>query len=93
MAITIISENNHHSFSLIKLSKGGIKLIEGGFIYGQQRRVGEVVHWQCERRGICKARVHTKGSQIVKCTNEHVHEPDEESVACQQVKIGMKEGE
>ena len=90
MATTIISENNHQSFSFIKSSKGCIKLIEGGFIYGQQRRVGEVVHWQCERRGICKARVHTKGSQIVKRTNEHLYEPDEESVTCQEVKIGMK---
>ena len=37
-----------------------------------------------------KARVHTKGFQIVKRTNEHLHEPDEESVTCQEVKIVMK---
>ena len=90
MATTIISENNHPSFTLIKSSKGGNKLIEGGFIYGQQRRVGEVVHWQCERRRVCKARVLTKGSQIVKRTNEHLHEPDEESVTSQKVKLGVK---
>ena len=89
MATTIISENNHQSFTLIKSSKGGNKLIEGGFIYGQQRRAGEVIHWQCERRGVFKAKVHTKGLQIVKRTNEHLHEPDEESVTCQEVKIGM----
>ena len=90
MAISIISENNHQSFVSIKSSKGGCKLIEGGFVYGQQRRVREVVHWQCERRGICKARVHTQGSQIVKRTNQHLHEPDEEAVTCQLVKISMK---
>ena len=26
----------------------------------------------------------------MKRTNEHLHEPDEEAVTCQQVKIGMK---
>ena len=40
-ATSIISENNHQSFVVIKLSKGGNKMIEGGFGYGQQRRVGE----------------------------------------------------
>ena len=56
-------------------------------------KVGEVVHWQCERRGVCKARVHTQGSQIVKRANEHLHELDEEAVTCQLVKIGMKRKE
>ena len=25
-----------------------------------------MIHWQCERRGVCKARLHTKGTEIVK---------------------------
>ena len=65
-------------------------MIEGGFIYGKQRRAGEVIHWQCERRGVCKARIHTKGIQIIKRTNEHLHESDEHAVTCQDVMIGMK---
>ena len=34
--------------------------------------MGEVIHWQCEQRGVCKFRVHTKGMQIIKRTNEHL---------------------
>ena len=65
-------------------------MIEGGFVYGQQRRVGDVIHWQCERRGECKARVHTMDMQFVKRTNEHLHEPDEQAVTCQDVKNCVK---
>ena len=65
-------------------------MTEGGYFYGMQRRVGEVIHWQCEQRGVCKARVHTKGMEIVKRTNEHLHSPDEQAVICQATKIGIK---
>ena len=55
-------------------------MIEGGFIYGQQRRVGEVMHWQCDRN----LQSSTKGL-IIKRTNEHLHEPDEQTVTCHEV--------
>ena len=69
MATTIMADNiTHQPCMLIKSTGGGNKMIDGGFIYGQQRKVGEVIHWQCERRGVCKARVHTKGMQIINRT-------------------------
>ena len=69
MATTIIADNiTHQPCMLIKSTGGGNKMIDGGFIYGQQRKVVEVIHWQCERRGVCKARVHTKGMQIINRT-------------------------
>ena len=53
MATTIITDNiTHQPFMLIKSTSGGNKMIDGAFIYGQQRIVGEVIHWQCERRGV-----------------------------------------
>ena len=48
-------------FRLIKSCRGGEKLVEGDYLYDRQRRVGDVKHWQCVKRGICKARVLTKG--------------------------------
>ena len=54
-----------------------------------QRRVGEI-HWQCEQRGVCKARVHTKGTEIVKRSNDHLHPADEQAVICQETKVGIK---
>ena len=49
-----------------------------------------MIHWQCERRGVCKARVHTKGTEIVKRTSEHPLTPDEQAVICQETKVGIK---
>ena len=47
-------------FRLIRTTRGGFKLTEGGYINAKQRRVGDVTHWQCERKGVCKARVGIK---------------------------------
>ena len=41
-------------------------------------------------RGICNARIHTQGTEIVKRTNEHLHAPDEQAVSCCETKIGIK---
>ncbi|KAI6649974.1 hypothetical protein LOD99_6338 [Oopsacas minuta] len=53
------------------------------------RRERDVTHWLCEQRGVCKARVHTKGMVIVKRTNEHSHGPDEQAADCCEAKAGM----
>ena len=65
-------------------------MIEGGFCYRKQRVVKEVTHWLCERRGSCKAIIHTKGLEIVKRTNDHLHAPDEQAASCCEVKAGIK---
>ena len=77
-------------FRLVMSERGGTKLTENEYMYGMQRRVGEMIHWQCERRGVCKARVHTKCTEIVKRTSEHLHAPDEHAVICQETKVGIK---
>ena len=77
-------------FMLIRSQRGGSKLVEGGYVYGVQRRVGEVKHWLCEMRGVCNARVQTQGTEIFKCTNEHLHAPDEQPVSCNETKICIK---
>ena len=77
-------------FRQIRTTRGGFKLTEGGYIYAKQRRVGEVTHWQCERKEVCKARVHTEGMEITKRTNEHLHGPDEQEVSCREIKVGIK---
>ena len=79
------------SFRLTKSQRGGEKLLERGYIYGMQRRAGDVTHWLCEQRGICKARIHTKGMEVVKRTNEHTHAPNEQNfLSCCETKAGIK---
>lgn len=75
---------------LIKSSRGGKKLIEGGFMFDKQRICDDVTHWQCEKKGECKARLHTKVMVIMKRTNEHLHGPDMSAVSCLETKAGIK---
>ena len=77
-------------YRLIKSSRGGFKLTEGGYIYDKQRVCGEITHWQCEKKSECKARLHTKEDHIVKRTNDHLHGPDNTKVSCFETKIGIK---
>ena len=48
------------------------------------------MHWLCEQKGICKARVNTKGKEVVKRTNEHTQAPNEQDVSCRETKAGIK---
>ena len=81
-----MAELHHESFRLITSQRGGEKLTEGGYVYGKLRNVGEITHWLCVQRGLCRAILHTQGLGIVKRTNEHSHPPDEASVSCSEVK-------
>ena len=74
----------------MKAQRGGNNLLERGYIYGVHRKVGEVTHWLCEKRGVCNARIHTQGTEIVKWTNEHLHAPDEQAVSCCETKMGIR---
>ena len=60
-----MAEFPYQSFTLMKSQRGGDKLVEGGYTYGKQRRLGEVIRWLCEQRGSCKAILHTKGGEII----------------------------
>ncbi|KAI6655701.1 hypothetical protein LOD99_1841 [Oopsacas minuta] len=67
-----------------------IRTNRGAYVYTVQKRIGDVVHWQCEERGTCKARIHTQDTEIVKRTSEHTHAPDEQAVSCCETKLGIK---
>ena len=54
------------------------------------RVIGDVTHWQCEKRDSCKARIHTKGSVIIKRTNEHLHDAEMTHIRNLEVKVGIK---
>ena len=52
------------------------------FFYTLNRKSHDVEYWVCEKRGICKARLHTHNNQVVKPTDpskiqsEHSHGSD-----------------
>ena len=77
-------------FRLLQSSRGGYKLAENGFLYDKQRKVGDIIHWQCEQRSICKARLFTKHSEIVRRSNDHIHEADENRISCYETKTRIK---
>ena len=55
-------------FRLIRSSKRNIeryKLAERGFVYDRHKTIGDTTHWKCERRGLCKARLHTDTTHYI----------------------------
>ena len=77
-------------FKLLQPSRGGYKLAENGFLYDKQRKVEEVIHWQCEQRTICVARIFTKDLEIVRRSNDHMHGVDENRISCYETKTQIK---
>ena len=50
----------------IRSTKNKYKATFSGYIYTLNRIPGEVSYWVCEKRGICKARIHTINDVISK---------------------------
>ena len=44
-----------------------------GYVYQKERISGEKIIWKCERRGRCKARIHTHNGIVVHELHEHTH--------------------
>ena len=65
-------------------------LLEGGFSYSKQRVTGDVTQWQCVQRSYCKARLHTKGNQVMARKSTHSHESNSHIFYNSKAKAGMK---
>ena len=65
-------------------------LLEGGFTYTRHRVKGEVTQWHCVQRSYCKARLHTKGNNVIARKNTHSHENNSPIFYNSQAKAGMK---
>ena len=76
--------------SFSETSKGGPLLLEGGFTYTRHRVKGEVTQWHCVQRSYCKARLHTKGNNVIARKNTHSHENNSPIFYNSQAKAGMK---
>ena len=50
-------------FKLIKSSRGGQKLSDGGYIYDKQRIHGELTHWQCVKLDTYKGNSNSKANK------------------------------
>ena len=76
--------------ALCETSKGGFMLLEGGFSYNKHRVTGDVTQWQCVQRNFCKARLHTKGNEVIARKSIHPHESNSYIFYNNQAKAGMK---
>ncbi|XP_064097259.1 FLYWCH transcription factor 2-like [Macrobrachium nipponense] len=54
------------------------KFVRDGYTYGFDRHGADnsTEFWRCERRRLCKARIHVKNGEIVKNINDHSHNAD-----------------
>ena len=58
--------------------RGKGKFVRDGYIYIFDRHGSDNIteFWRCERRRLCKARIHVKNGEIVKNINGHSHNAD-----------------
>ena len=49
------------------------------------------VHLQCIQRGVCKARIHTIGNNVIARKNEHTNESNSDTFQCLKTKARMKQ--
>lgn len=77
----------------VESERGKKKLVDGGFIYVQDRVIRDVTHWKCELflKKRCRARVHTKADEIVhRWRTEHVgHTGDAAAVEVAEIKTQL----
>ena len=71
--------------------RGGKCLIENLFTYTRHRVKGDIDQWQCIRRGICNARIHTRGMKVVSRINEHSHERNQHIFCCSKIKATIRD--
>ena len=66
----------------IKSERNKDKATTHGYIYTLNRVANGIEYWVCEKRGSCKARIHTSNNDIIKPHNsseiycQHSHSPD-----------------
>ena len=65
-------------------------LLEGGFTYTKHRVPGDVTQLQYVDRNFCKARLHTKGNEVMARKGTHPHESNTYMFYNHQAKAGMK---
>lgn len=74
-------------------TRGKPKFSSDGFIYvfdALSKNDDEIRFWRCERRGTCKARIHTKNGEIIKKVNLHSHDASAVDVEVAQIVTAIK---
>ena len=61
-----------------------------GYSYTKHRMTQDVTQWHCIQRGVCKARLHTKGDSVICKKNVHTHGSNSDVFETYRVKAGMK---
>ena len=69
-----------------KSQKGGRKFAHQGFIYNYDNASTDLktLHWRCELKDLCKARIHIQDGVVVKFLNAHAHEANPAKILVKQ---------
>jgi hypothetical protein len=73
--------------------RGKEKFTTGGFIYvfdAASKNDETVKFWRCERKQMCKARIHTRDGEVIRKVNVHTHDSSAIDVEVAQVVTKMK---
>ncbi len=79
----------------VQSKRGKTKLIVDNYVYQKERTNpdGDVMFWRCEKRGICKSRIHTEigTDRILRRITPHSHAPDCAHVSVLKAVEGLKD--
>ncbi len=79
----------------VNSTRGKAKIVDNSFVYqfDKYSKDGSLKFWKCERREICKSRLHTDSAtgDVIKRPAEHSHAPDRAHIEVLQQLEAMKE--
>ena len=77
----------------IRSKRGKDKYTEGGHSYRFDKfsADGRLKFWRCDRKRVCKARIHTADGRVVKRMNDHTHPGDAAHLEVQKAVTSLKE--
>jgi len=75
----------------IRPKRGKDKFPEGGplYLFDKFLADGRIKFWRCDRKGVCKAWIHTADGRVVKRLNDHTHPGDATHIEVQKAVISL----
>ncbi|XP_063242216.1 protein tramtrack, beta isoform-like isoform X25 [Bacillus rossius redtenbacheri] len=76
----MLQEGEQGGLQLVRSRMGRPQLVHEGYLYCRHRQIGDGVYWRCIQTDKCRARIHTRGSELIVRRSAHTHEPQLEEI-------------
>ena len=53
------------------------------YVLNNTNKDKSIQYWTCEKKGLCRAKIHVSNDRVIRAVSDHTHEPDVNAVqAC-----------